>query len=103
MILRLAILFCMVTISSCKTPSETGDYATEEVLVQLNDGAVVTGLEEAFETYQLRNQKVVSRPMNIHLFTFNSEKISQSELIQQLKSSALVKEAQPNNDVQLRN
>ena len=97
------ILFC-VTLVSCKGSS--ADVSTEEestVLVQLFESGNEEALEVAFSDYDLKMKKVVSRPLYIGLYTFNTDKTTNTELVALLKKSPLVKEAQLNRNVELRN
>lgn len=89
--------------TSCKTKDTQTSVTTPSILVQLYDATSVSVLESTYKNYSLEEQKVVSRPMNIFLFTFNSEKITDKALIEELKTSELVKEAQQNRTVQTRN
>lgn len=97
-----AIILC-VTSFSCKSKTSTQTEEPKTILVQVFDDASVALLEENYSEYELRKEKVVSRPMHIFLFTFNTNKIKETELIKQLKTSDLVKEAQSNKNVQSRN
>ena len=96
-------LLLTVAILSCKSKSETLPGENDTVLVQLHNLEATDSLVKAFEEYQLVENRLVSRPMQIVLFSFNSRKIKDTTLIRMLKSSKLVKEAQQNRDVQLRN
>ena len=99
----LASILLVYTLSSCKSKSETLEGNDQTVLVQLHDLNTVDSLEDAFGQYQLKQDRLISRPMQIILFSFNSEKIQDTTLIRLLKTSELVKEAQQNRDVKLRN
>jgi len=88
---------------SCKSKSSTQVEEVTTVLVQVYDDTSIALLEQNFGKYTLLKEKVVSRPMHIYLFTYDSKKIIEEELIKQLKTSDLVKEAQSNKNVQLRN
>lgn len=89
--------------SSCKSKSSTPVEEATSILVQMYDDTAITLLEQNYSEYKLLKEKVVSRPMHIYLFTYDSKKIVEEELIKQLKTSKLVKEAQSNKNVQLRN
>lgn len=92
--------FCLV--SACKTKNTINSNNNTTVLVQLFDDSEVVTLENTYKNYGLQKQKVVSRPMSIYLFNFNSDKIVDTTLIKLLKQSPLVKEAQKNGNVQQR-
>lgn len=103
----LILSICLFTVfSGCKTtkgePSDTNQKATT-VLVQLNNKDSISELEQNFKKYNLGKEKVVSKPMHIYLFTFNTKKITDKALVELLKLSDLVKEAQQNKNVQTRN
>jgi len=88
---------------SCKSKSSTQIEEAKTVLVQVYNSGSVALLEGDYSEYELRKEKVVSRPMHIYLFTYNANKIIETELIKKLKTSDLVKEAQSNKNVQSRN
>lgn len=101
--LRILLIILFITsLNSCKS-KETGVSISNDVLVQLYDDQSIMALEKEFSEYSLKNKKVVSRPMHIFLFEYNENKISDTTLIHLLKTSNLVKEAQQNRDVTLRN
>lgn len=86
--------------------SAGADSAIEKgttVIVQLTDDATSEKLETEFKTYRLKQREVLSRPLKIVLFDFDHKKIEDTDLVTLLKKSALVKEAQPNREVQPRN
>lgn len=93
-------VFVILVFFSCRTKQE---IKSKEVLVQLFNDTSVVSLEKRFSKYHLKKQKVVSRPMYIFLFSYHSEKIQENAMIDSLKASAFVKEAQSNKDVQIRN
>ena len=95
-------IFCSTSFS-CKSKTSTQAEEATTILVQVYDDASVELLEQNYSEYELRKEKVVSRPMHIFLFTYNTNKIIETELIKQLKTSDLVKEAQSNKNVQSRN
>jgi len=100
------ILFATIlcnTSFSCKSKTSTQDEEPKTILIQVFDDASVELLEQNYSEYELRKEKVVSRPMHIFLFSYNTKKIIETELIKQLKTSDLVKEAQSNKNVQSRN
>tara|TARA_R100000935_G_scaffold8302_7_gene17550 strand:- start:188684 stop:189031 length:348 start_codon:yes stop_codon:yes gene_type:complete len=105
---RLSILFFTLALffaglSSCKSNQPEPLEKEVSILVQLYEDTAVQTLEDTFVDYTLTKEKVVSRPTKIYLFTFNSKKITDVELIKLLKESSLVKEAQQNRTVQIRN
>lgn len=98
------ISLCVLLLGAgaCRTkPSETatGDAS---VLIQLYEDVAIPSLEKNFSQYDLQMDRVVSRPTKIYLFNFNATKISDIQLIEQLKASSLVKEAQQNRNVESR-
>ncbi|MCH9659538.1 MAG: hypothetical protein K0U54_01360 [Bacteroidetes bacterium] len=84
---------------SCKSKEHTGTTGHTTVLVQLHSDNVISTLEENYKEYSLKKEKTVSRPMNIHQFGFDAEKVSDTALIRLLKQSSLVKEAQTNKEI----
>jgi hypothetical protein len=102
---RFIIILIIGTFSaSCKTGNADKEIrALPTVLVQMAPGAQVSELEEKFSAYSLQLEKKVSRPMDIYLFNFNPEKITEKQLLLLLKKSTMVKEAQRNKEVQNRN
>lgn len=107
MLLRFLTPFFLLLASSltfsCKNLPNTIDEENSTVLVQMFNDESVPFLEEEFAKYDLLVEKPVSRPTYIYLFKFNSGKIIDSTLIKLLKKSGLVKEAQQNRNVQIRN
>jgi len=93
----------LLLLFSCKSKIETTNSEETTVLVQMYDANSLEMLIQDFDAYNLQKQKLVSRPLHIFLFSFNSEKITATELIDLLKASDLVKEAQTNKNVELRN
>lgn len=89
-------------ILSCKSkePSRTSPQAT--VLIQLHDENTIAELEEDFMRFALKREKIVSRPMNIHLFKFDANKVADTTLVDFLRQSSLVKEAQTNKEITTR-
>lgn len=87
---------------SCKSETKVIAPKTDTVLLQLYSDSASINLEREFSRYALKQEKVVSRPMNIYLFAFDSSKIADTSLIKVLKQSKLVKEAQQNREVTTR-
>ena len=103
-VVALVLIAIVTTIASCKSrTSEIDETTTRTVLVQVHDDDSIPILEDAFKEYDLAKEKIVSNPMSIYLFTFNTAKITDLALIKLLKESELVKEAQQNRNVQIRN
>ncbi|GAB5399391.1 MAG: hypothetical protein Aureis2KO_09760 [Aureisphaera sp.] len=96
-------LLLVVLITSCKSHDSTQDGEENTVIVQLHDNNAIAELENDFSEYNLKNKKVLSRPMQIFLFTFNSKKIESADLVELLKESNFVKDAQLNRNVTQRN
>ncbi|MEM7187219.1 MAG: hypothetical protein AAF466_11225 [Bacteroidota bacterium] len=92
----------LLAIVGCKS-KQTNSEVTKTVLVQMVSDDAISQLETDFEAYQLQQEKVVSRPMKIYLFSFDEATITDKELVEQLKTSDLVSEAQTNKDVESRN
>ncbi|MEL6812452.1 MAG: hypothetical protein AAFP76_14060 [Bacteroidota bacterium] len=97
------VLLVVSTVIACKSKSSTSNEEAKTILVQVFEDASVELLEQDYSAYELRKEKVVSRPMRIYLFTYNTQKIEEKELISQLKTSQWVQEAQSNKNVQTRN
>ena len=99
------VLFLFVSmIQSCKVnSSELPEPSNQTVLVDLKDDIIPEQLEEEFKVYNLRNKKSISKPLNIFLFTFNQKKITAAELVEELRISQNVENAQTNKEVNNRN
>ena len=97
------LVIAFICFNSCKNLDTTQTEDNSDLLVQVYEESAISALEVAYGEYELQKVKMVSRSMNIYLFTFNSKKIKQNELIQLLKNSDLVKEAQSNKNIQPRN
>jgi len=104
---RLSILFTaafvFLCLNACKNKNIGQAEDSSDVLVQVYEDTDLSLLEDTYKAYELQKVEVVSRPMHIYLFKFNSKKIKEIELVKLLKQSDLVKEAQPNRNVELRN
>ena len=99
-LLTLTLLLCF----ACKTKTETQTPSEEDtVLVQLSETATPEALVVQFKSVDLQQLKLISKTMRIYLFTFNSQKVALEALIDQLKESELVDEAQTNKTVSNRN
>ena len=96
-------LLLITLVFSCKSKDSLQENERNTLIVQMHDSQATTKLVKDYSQYDLQEKKVLSRPMNIFLFTFNSEKIQNSELLELIKKSDLVKEAQLNKNVTLRN
>ena len=98
------LLLFSILVFSCKSGQKDMEgKALPTVLVQMEQEITVLMLEEEFSKYGLQQEKMVSRPMHIYLFTYNAETITENKLIDLLRESPLVKEAQRNKNVQTRN
>ncbi len=102
-IFKWTVLLLITIVVSCKSKDTKQDSEKNTVIVQVYNSEAVTQLEKGYVQYNLKKEKVLSRPMQIFLFTFNSEKILNTELVELLKKSDLVKEAQLNRNVISRN
>lgn len=95
------LLWCIV---ACKTKTEKQVPSEEHtVLIQLTENATPDALEKDFHTVDLQQKKSIGNNMRIYLFTFNSQKIKLKQLLEQLRASELVLEAQANQSVSNRN
>ncbi|MDC7996207.1 hypothetical protein [Altibacter sp. HG106] len=98
------IIFILAfSLQNCKSKSDMEAPTTATVLVQCVGAGNEKLLEENFKAFDLKFERIVSRPALIYLFSFNQKKITTSNLIEQLKASDLVKEAQENKEIQPRN
>lgn len=66
-----------------------------KVLVTLLEGKKTEVLEADFEKYSLKHKSIASRSQNQHLFTFDKEAISTSDLIKKLNKNKIVYLAEP--------
>lgn len=89
--------------TACKSSHTEEHLATSEVLIQLTENTLPEKVEKEFVAYELSNLKTVSRPMHIFLFSYNTNKIEEKDLLKLLKQSNWIKEAQSNKDLQTRN
>ncbi len=96
-------LLLITLVFACKSKEPLQENESNTLIVQMHDSQATVQLEKDYTQYDLQEKKVLSRPMNIFLFTFNSEKIQNTELLELIKKSDLVKEAQLNKNVTLRN
>ncbi len=94
--------FLVLLVTSCKT-HDTPIQEKNSIIIQLTDNAPIDTLETIFKKYDLKKQKLVSRPLHIYLYTFNPKKIENQALIIRLKKLPFVKEAQKNRTVKNRN
>tara|TARA_B100001146_G_scaffold222761_1_gene235832 strand:- start:42910 stop:43242 length:333 start_codon:yes stop_codon:yes gene_type:complete len=99
---RILYVILFLSLFSCKSKQDKSDPVVT-VLVRLEEKATVAALENDFSEYNLAFEKLVSRPTNIYLFSYDQRKITIARLLQELKASELVKEAQENRNVQTRN
>ena len=97
------LLWSFIFVISCKSNEVKNETSSGELLIQVYEERAVDDLEEAFKSYDLKKMRVVSRPVYIYLFSFNTQSIDQEELLVLVKESTLVKEAQTNKSVQIRN
>lgn len=90
--------------SSCKNKNAVL-IAQEDnsVIVKIKENTSTDSLEINFKFYDLKKEKILSKPLNIYLFTFNNKKIINKDLVILLKKSRLVEEAQLNRNVEQRN
>lgn len=98
------LLLCAILIQSCKVnSSESSESSNQTIIVDLKDDIIPETLEEEFKAYKLLNKKVISKPLNIFLFTFNEKKITATDLVEALRISKNVDNAQTNKEVNNRN
>lgn len=96
-------LCAVIVFSSCRSNIKIEEDKNNELLVQVYSDSILPLLEQQYTAYDLRKEKTVSRPMKIHLYTFNSGKIADTTLLRMLKKSEHIKEAQINHKVETRN
>jgi hypothetical protein len=73
-----------------------------ELLVQFRPEANIELFENSFSHYEVETAQLLSRRMNIWLVRYNADQVDGLEILNQVKSNSLVKEAQFNHYVQLR-
>ncbi len=94
----------IIIVQSCKVnSSESSESNYQSVLVDLKDNISPEKIETEFKVYNLQNKKLISKPLNIFLFTFNEKKITATELVEALRISENVDNAQTNKEVNNRN
>lgn len=87
--------------------SEVTNYVRGEFIVRLADGVRPDMLEREWcewkgKPTQLRMVRLLVKPLNIYLFSFDAQTVVQSDFLRLLKTDALVVEAQNNHHVTLR-
>lgn len=82
---------------------KTAPVTTQELLIQLKKNTDISLIEEAFKGYELKSIKLISKHLNIWLVSYNAQHITAQELLLQIKSNSLVKDAQTNKKMELRN
>lgn len=98
------IVVTVLLVVACKSKNEPSIPVEEgTVIVQLEPEATTEMLMEQFEMANLSHKKVISKPMRVHLFAFNKQKIELEKLLVQLKKSEIVRQAQTNKAVSNRN
>ena len=93
-ILILFVIFFCVNIFASETA-----YVPGQIMIQLSnfDDATIENLEVDMKNIRLQKIRLLSKRMNIWLFGFESENISDSQIKQQIKNYSSVQEAQFNH------
>jgi hypothetical protein len=99
-------LSSLLSLFSCKSNLQNVPVSEKEaptVLIDLKDGTSPESLILEFSEINLIKLKQISRPLNIFLFSFDRRKIALDELLDNLKKSPYVEDAQSNKKVTNRN
>ncbi|MFT5890348.1 MAG: hypothetical protein ACI9Y7_000438 [Dokdonia sp.] len=98
------ICFVCFFIYSCKTKSE--ELVTTQnntVIIDLKESVTPEQIMTDFNTISLKQEKKISNALNIHLFSFDENKIPINTLLLKLKESDIVDNAQSNKKTNARN
>ncbi len=97
------IIFIM-TILCVSTFAVEADYVQGQIMIQLTNNEVETNknLEIYFKAVDLARIRLLSKRMNIWLFSFASEKVSDSQVLQLIENHSTVQKVQFNHYVSQR-
>lgn len=95
----LAVFFLTVTFL---TYAQDRDYVKGEVMVQLKAGVNVKSFSDAFQFMEIKSKQLLSRRMNIWLFSYNVDKIEEDEVLFAIRQNSGVKAVQFNHYIALR-
>lgn len=92
-ILLFAFLMCSISCTPTKKVEEDNGFDKEKIIVLLKNSASAQQLESEFKDYQLKSTGQVSRSENRHRFEYNNNLIKANTLLEKIKASDLVIEA----------
>ena len=85
MINKATVLFFLLLIMSFSSYAQEKNYVDGELILQLKKNTSPQELENSFRSIDLNNTRLLSKRMNLWLFTYNPGKISAENVITQLK------------------
>ena len=93
------IIIIILTVFCTTALSAETDYVQGQIMIQLSsfDDNAIENLEADMEIISLQKIRLLSKRMNIWLFGFESGKISDCEVKQQIRDHSLVREVQFNH------
>jgi len=100
---NLFIIF-ILTFFCVNTFAVKADYVPGQIIIQLseNDLATIKKLEADFDSIDLNKIRLLSKRMNIWLFSIASEKVADSQILQLIENHTLVQKVQFNHYVSQR-
>ncbi len=99
MINKAAALFFLILIMSVSIYSQEKNFVEGELILQLTKNTSPQELENSFRAIDLNNTRLLSKRMNIWLFSYNPGKISAGNVLSQLKQDKNVSIVQLNHYV----
>ncbi len=100
-VFTIIFVFCSLLTSIEIFPQER-NIIRGELLVQFRPEANIESFKNSLSQYEVETARLLSNRMNIWLVKYNTDRISDLEMLGQIKSNSAVKEAQFNHYVQLR-
>ncbi len=99
MIKKATILFSFILLISLSLYPQEKDFVEGELIIQLNQKTSLEDFQNSFSSIDLNNTRLLSKRMNIWLFTYNPEKISAEDVLFQIRQDKNVKIVQFNHYV----
>ena len=95
-------LFVIIMILCSAAFAQQKNYVDGELIIQLKKSASLQGFKDAFRSIDLQNIRLLSKRMNIWLFTYNTDKVSSDDLLFLVRQNKDVNIVQFNHYVQSR-
>ncbi len=99
MINKATVLFFLLLIMSFSAYSQEKNYVDGELILQLTKNTSPRELENSFRAIDLNNTRLLSKRMNIWLFSYNPGKVAAENVISQLKQDKNISIVQLNHYV----